>query len=252
MVDYLAITNKFLEKWRAKDEVIGAVLAGGYVLGDPSKHSDLDICIILREDAGYRERGNKIIDGVLIEYFANPIKQIKEYVEHDEKSGRKITAHMFATGKLIFSKSKKVQNLIEDMKKELERPFPKLNSFQIKVKKYGLWDGLDNLKEIQNDKAFHIAYYNLLYQAYEAYFLFKREEVVRPFRLHKYMNNKKYREKYGFELIKDKKFNSLLKNSLEPQSNKKMLESIEKLVNHIIKEMGGLKVDGFKIREKLK
>ena len=71
--------NKFLENWEYMNDTIGILVCGSYITGNPSTHSDLDVHIILNEKVNYRERGNKIVDGLLIEYFANPAKQIREY-----------------------------------------------------------------------------------------------------------------------------------------------------------------------------
>ena len=64
----------FMSNFEHSDDVIGILVCGSYVTGNPTNHSDLDVHIILNNAVGYRARGNKIIDGLLIEYFANPLK----------------------------------------------------------------------------------------------------------------------------------------------------------------------------------
>ncbi len=59
------------------------MLSGSRVTSFASKYSDIDVYIILSDDVEWRERGNKMIDGCLIEYFANPIKQIKSYFKEE-------------------------------------------------------------------------------------------------------------------------------------------------------------------------
>ena len=39
--------EKFLKKWENKKEVIWILVCGSYVTGNPSKHSDIDIHILL-------------------------------------------------------------------------------------------------------------------------------------------------------------------------------------------------------------
>ena len=77
--------QKFLKKWDNRKNVIGALVCGSYVTGNPSKHSDIDVHIILDSKTSWRERGNEIIDGFLIEYFANPIKNHYKYAEEGYK-----------------------------------------------------------------------------------------------------------------------------------------------------------------------
>jgi len=78
--------QKFTDEWSSKKEVIGILVAGSFVTGNPSKHSDLDMNIVLKKGTKWRERGNKVIDGFLFEYFANPPEQVIEYFEKDHQN----------------------------------------------------------------------------------------------------------------------------------------------------------------------
>ena len=60
---------------------------------------------MLDERVGYRERGNRIIDGLLIEYFANPPKQILKYFDEDIREKSLMCQTQFATGKIIMDKT---------------------------------------------------------------------------------------------------------------------------------------------------
>ena len=40
--------DKFLQDWRRKKYVLGAMLTGSYAMGSPTRYSDIDIVIILR------------------------------------------------------------------------------------------------------------------------------------------------------------------------------------------------------------
>jgi predicted nucleotidyltransferase len=58
--------EKFLEEWGHNKEIIGVVVCGSYVTGNPTKHSDIDLQIILDEGIKWRERGNRIINGIFL------------------------------------------------------------------------------------------------------------------------------------------------------------------------------------------
>jgi len=111
--------QKFLKKWENRKDVIGIIVCGSYITGNPSKHSDIDIHIILDSKTLWRERGNEIINGVLIEYFANPANKHFQYAEEDYKSRRRVNAHMFCTGKVLFDKTGELHKIIQDSKKYL-------------------------------------------------------------------------------------------------------------------------------------
>lgn len=38
----------FLKEWQDKEEVVGALVCGSYITGNPSKRSDIDVHIIWR------------------------------------------------------------------------------------------------------------------------------------------------------------------------------------------------------------
>ena len=97
--------EKFLEEWKEKDFVEAALLTGSRAIGTDTLYSDVDIYIILSDSVDWRERGNKVIDGVLIEYFANPPRQIKHYFEKEFKENSKCTARIVAVGETLFDKN---------------------------------------------------------------------------------------------------------------------------------------------------
>ncbi len=84
--------NKFLEGWKNKKAVVGAIVCGIYVAGSPSKHSDVDVHIVLDSSISWRERGDKMVDGFLIEYFADPLQKYYEYLQDDYKRRRRVKA----------------------------------------------------------------------------------------------------------------------------------------------------------------
>ncbi|ADT84055.1 nucleotidyltransferase domain-containing protein [Thermococcus barophilus] len=64
--------NKFLKDWKDKDFVEAALLTGNHAVGVQTKYSDVDVYIVLSDKVDWRKRGI-VIDGVLIEYLANPV-----------------------------------------------------------------------------------------------------------------------------------------------------------------------------------
>ncbi len=81
---HIQVLNKFLENWKRKTYVEGAFLTGSAVTSYFSKYSDLDVYIVLSPRVRWRERGDVVIDGALIEYFANPVEQISRKMDDKE------------------------------------------------------------------------------------------------------------------------------------------------------------------------
>ena len=111
MNDWQNILNDFLKEYENKDYVIGAVLGGSYATGNNTENSDIDIHIITKEVV-WKERGNKIIDGMMVEYFINPITELYKYMEDDHNRKKRMsTASMFGYGKIMFDKTGEIKNL---------------------------------------------------------------------------------------------------------------------------------------------
>lgn len=125
--------EKFIAKWRDKKYVVGAIVCGSYITGGATNHSDLDIQIILDKNVDWRERGNEIIDDILIEYFANPVLQIQKYFEDDYNSRRKICIHMFVSGKILFDKTGKLTEIIKIAKDWDKKKLKRLIILQLRV-----------------------------------------------------------------------------------------------------------------------
>ena len=142
-----AAVDEFLVPWRKRRQVVGALITGSYVTGSPSAHSDLDLNIVLAEGTAWQERGNRIVQGYLVEYFVNPPEQTRKYFHSDRESHRLITATMYATGEIVFDLDGSVARLVREARKSLRTPFPRLAPKRVEVMKYLIWDSLDNLGE---------------------------------------------------------------------------------------------------------
>jgi hypothetical protein len=58
MKNWKTAVDMFLRGWKEKDKVIAAMACGSYVTGDPTKHSDIDLHLILTEDRTEQVQGN--------------------------------------------------------------------------------------------------------------------------------------------------------------------------------------------------
>lgn len=49
MQNWETALKKFLKSWKNKKEVVGALVCGSFVVGNPTKHSDIDLHIVLKD-----------------------------------------------------------------------------------------------------------------------------------------------------------------------------------------------------------
>ena len=82
-------------------EPVGVVATGTIVRGNAQRSSDLDLYVI--HLAAHRRRIQRFFDGVPAEIFINPPSAVRAYLADEDRGGRRITAHMVATGVVIFN-----------------------------------------------------------------------------------------------------------------------------------------------------
>lgn len=241
--------DKFMEWWPYKKETEAVIICGSYVTGNPSKHSDIDLVIVLSEKVNWRERGNKIINGILIEYFSNPVRKIRAYFEDEFKKRSQSTAHMIFTGKVLFDKTGVTKKLKSEAKEYLFRKYPKADKLSIESTKYHLWDMKDNLEEVyESGKGFEFGYYVCLKRIFEVYSEAIGYSNVPGHKLIKFLSDKKDRKKYIIAKFPDEKFKKLLLNALQEKNKEKMLRDYNILTDYTIKKLGRFKLDGFKLK----
>jgi predicted nucleotidyltransferase len=79
---------------------VGVVASGTIVRGNPAPTSDLDLYVVHRRPE--RQRLQRYFRGLPAEIFVNPPEQVERYFAAERRGGRPITAHMLATGFVIF------------------------------------------------------------------------------------------------------------------------------------------------------
>ncbi|MBO1510086.1 nucleotidyltransferase domain-containing protein [Metabacillus bambusae] len=241
--------HKFINEWKNRSNVTAALVCGSYVTGNPSKRSDIDVHIILSDDVGWRERGNKIIDHFLIEYFANPTKQIRKYFQDDYRDRRTMSMVQFITGKVLFDKSGAIQKLKIEAQEWMNKKYENTNQVLLEVKKYEIWDTWDNLQNCyeQQSPDFHLVYYNSLSNLFVQYCTYLGVELIPHYQIHSYLTDPKYKKKYLKETFPDTIFSTMFIEAIEKNAKIEMINSYKQIVQYITNKMGGFEIDGWKI-----
>lgn len=220
----LAIEN-FLNNYKNEDYFVGAILTGSYATGNQNINSDIDIYIITNNDTTWRERGNKLVDGYLIEYFINPIKKINDYMEKEAKDYHISTTRIFANGKILIDKTGEVATLINQAKDFLNKNFEDLDDYTYKMNCYGVWDGFDELEEKYKRKEdIDFSYYMFIEQIINSYFQNSKLASVPLNKIEYILKNETYRNRYNVKQLPNKEFIDLLLNCLnEKDYDKKFI-----------------------------
>ncbi|NJE53893.1 nucleotidyltransferase domain-containing protein [Thermococcus sp. 21S9] len=242
--------RKFLKSWEESEVVEAAILTGSYALGLQTPRSDMDVYIILSDDADWRERGNVLIDGVLIEYFANPVRAVRRYFEEELVHNSRATARIILTGKVLFDKTGIIEALQAEVEEYMRKPFPKPEPVKVELAKYVLWDAIDSLKDAEErgDPSYPYLYHLALKRALESYARFLRVEAPPASKVHRLFSDEAFRRAYLFPDFPDDDFVALFLRAMEDVKT----ENVEALVNHVLERMGGFSIDGWKFRTPVK
>ena len=243
----------FLSDFHLMKDTIGILACGSYITGNPTAHSDLDVHIILSENTTYRERGNKYVDGLLIEYFANPPQQILHYFKEDLADRSLMSQVQFATGEITFDKT----SVAAELKRQAtamvaefyETTAPKAIS---DLSKYFLWDNLDNLTDAYktNRRDFDFLYYTCLDNLLATYM----NTIGRPYNKMAILGNiadENVRRKYLLRILPDTAISAAIEAAITLTGKRERLAAYEKLTNIVLEKFGGFNIDGFRFRSEL-
>lgn len=144
---YQRASQAYIDQTKLESDVIGIIVSGSIVQSRLDKNSDIDIHVILKPDSDYRERGNTWIDGVEIEYFKNPPAQIRTYFTREK--ARPHTAHMLAHGRIAYSASPIIDELVATATSIINEAPPALKPHELEFEKYFLDDYYKDLEDAQ-------------------------------------------------------------------------------------------------------
>lgn len=232
--------SRFVEKHKKNDNVIGILVSGSYIHSKPDKNSDLDVFVVLR-DSMMRERGNTWIEGIEVEYFMNPVKQIRHYFKTEVGDKAPCTAHMFANSIILYDKGDIVNSLISEAKKIIKAPTKKLTSMQIELAKYFIDDMEKDLEDtyMKRDKfAFNQVANKLLDRSLKIFMQVKRVHREKSKRLFEQLNQL------------DKRFARLYHDSMVERDIEKRYDIIRELIRYIEHNLGGKRSKEWRLRSK--
>ncbi len=240
------VLEKFIKEYKEKDYVIGAILCGSYATGNNTDRSDIDVHIITK-DIGYKQRGNVIIEGIMIEYFMNPLSQSYKYLENDFKQKRRLAdANMYGNGIILFDKTGELQKLKEDSLKYYEMEFDEPEETTMMINNYACWDLMDEIKDkIDNNENYDLNYYMLLKELINNYYYKNKIATVPITKIEKIYRNREYREKYHLKNMPTQDFINLVLDIIDNKS----FETINKLYEYVMEDF---KITKFVLKSEVK
>jgi len=248
-MNWRARLDIFMESFAYKADVVGILVCGSFVTGNPSSRSDLDVHIILDEAVNYRERGNTIVDGLLIEYFANPPRQIRRYFMEDHQVISPHSQTQFASGEILLDTIGVVAELKQEAAKMMALNFEDVRPRADGLVKYEIWDMLDDLLDLfENDcTCLEFVYYSNLDRLIY-YYMQQIKQAYNKKTILGHIASEEIRKKYLLNELPDENVKNMIRTCITAKEIKDRLESYEKLTNVVLNLMGGFEIDGFKFK----
>jgi hypothetical protein len=240
----------FLEPWRQMPELVGVLVCGSYVTGSPSAHSDLDVHLILSEATEWRERGNVVIEGLVIEYFANPPRQIRKYFAEDHAAGARMAVTQFLTGKVLVDTAGHVALLREEARTWAEKPLPVPPAWKTELDKYALWDMADNLRDAAERQAPDVPflYHVSLQRLFQVYARHAGWAMPGVEKLHGCLTSARVRAKYLQPECPARDLAAAFAAALAIADPAQMPARYEELTRMVLETLGGFDLNGWKLR----
>ncbi|RIW35026.1 hypothetical protein D3H55_08230 [Bacillus salacetis] len=250
MENWRAALERFMEEWPYPYALAGVLVCGSYITGNPSERSDIDVHMVLKEGVEWRERGNRIIDGYLIEYFSNSPAQIRSYFEEDHQERSTHAAVQFATGEVLMDREGTISLLKQEALGWLKKPFEKTGETGLEFMKYGLWDTLDNLEDLYEKGAveWEFVYHNSLNALFDEYCRFLSVEHIPYYQIGSYLNEDNYLKKYLKSPFPDDEFARLFREALIAADRRQKIWLFKKLYSRVLNQLGGFSIDGWKVK----
>ena len=124
---------------------VGVVATGTIIRGAAHANSDLDLYVVHR--ASYRRRIQRFFDGVPAEIFINPPSAVRAYFREGDQNGRRLTAHMLATGFVIFRGDLVVDELRAEAAQWLAKD-TQISDFERVSTRYGIGSRLEDALDV--------------------------------------------------------------------------------------------------------
>lgn len=231
--------KKFIEPYLKDEEVEAILLVGSYAVNNQNQFSDIDVYIILNDNAEYRERGNKKIDDYLIEYFINPVHLVREYLQNDKRGHGGSMANMLLKGKIIIDR----HNIIPVLQKEAQIA-KKIKPAKDPMKYYACWHAFDEYLAA----AYHneLQYYLCLKYLVECYLANNGYCILPEQKIEKFFKDDKYRANYDIGDFPNNEFNHLVIKCFDYPNR----HNLQNLYNFVIAD-GQFDIQNFALRNQI-
>ena len=150
-IDVHNIINKFIEEkgYKENEHVLGVYFYGSYQLGCADEKSDIDLHVIFDDDnPKHINRGNYFIDGLRVEFFEKPLKEMYLIAMHEQKNQNNALLAIAGNSEIIFDRNGELLEFKEYVKEIFSKPLKPMTIDQTKELILMINNQMDELEKL--------------------------------------------------------------------------------------------------------
>lgn len=245
MQNWEVALQKFLKSYLSQEGFEGAILCGSYASDNQTEFSDIDVQIIFSDEQNWRERGNRYVDGFLIEYFSNPIFKLKEELVKGINENSLITASMLGYGKILYDTHGLVKQLQAESLSYFNKDFAPISEGRRLQSLYGAWDTIDEFKSLSKEGLnTDIVYGQAIVKLLNIYCCYHGLQLLNISKLEKFLSNPEFAKRYHIKKLPPKEMIDLtlscIRSSIENRA-----DNIGALYEYVTNSCGSFDIGSF-------
>lgn len=212
------VVDKEVEQLKDRDDVRAVLIVGSYARNKQTTHNDVDLFVVI--EGNWRKRKTENIEGFVVEKFFNSERWVEKYLEEREWWKN---YHWFDNAEVRYDP----ENLIDSFREQIEERKEEYINSEIKEEeiKYNIWDFKQDIKTKDVGQKRFMMYKLLDYLIDQQYRLKKQIPVKENYKV----ENLKNFDGYMYKLTQE---------FLTHSSTMKKEEILEKIIEHVTREIG--------------
>ncbi len=245
--------KEFLKDYEENDDVIGAMLCGSYANDNQNENSDIDICLILKDEVLSIKRGIKESNSYLIDYFIGYYETFKNYMDEEFELNDFSTINMLAFSKIIYDLTGETKKLQDLALSYIDREISPITSSKLAVNNYQIWKYQNELKTALSEEStnFNLIYYKLLDKILNYYYEYLELPKLPITKAYKILTNEDYKDKFHIFKVPEQEFIRIFALCYEINKPTIMYKNISLLISYYYEKVGGFNIKKFLIENKL-
>ena len=244
--------EKFLSQYINEDYFLGAILTGSYATGNNHADSDIDLFIITKDSTDWRERGNRLVDGYMIEYFINPVRQVVYELDTGFDYNNIATTLMFAGSKILCDTDEVVAGLVERAKTDLNNEIKPISEYSWNMNCYNVWHSFYELTAKYNKQQDIDFSYNIyLNNITRAHLQNNQIPLLPVHKIERILTDEKYVQRYNLKKLPEKEFSDKLLACFSAKEYGQKYICAKQLYQYYMMQNPDFDINNFSFRSKI-